>query len=157
IREIARRDWALEAAPAILDLLVLGEGVGDESKGADILAEHRAEALRRLLAQRRIMLREEMQCLSAGEILAVDREAQPRHGLVEETDPGGAAGDRFLVQQLLDLVGELVAAEGAGVAQPGRVMRERGVLQLLAERRILDAVQLEGEEQDLARDGVDAL
>ena len=50
---------------------------------------------------------------------------------------------------------ELIRAEGAQVAQPGRVTREFRRLELAGERRVLEAVELEGEEQQQGRDGVD--
>ena len=63
----------------------------------------------------------------------------------------------LLVQQLLQLVGELVRPEGAQVAQPGPVARQRRVGQLRVERGVVEPVQLEREEQQLGRDRVDPL
>ncbi len=75
VREIARRDRALELAPAVLDLLVLRERVGDLRDDADIVAEHLADGLGGGLAQRRIRFGQQMQRLGAGQLLAVDRES----------------------------------------------------------------------------------
>jgi hypothetical protein len=72
--------------------------------------------------------------------LGADRKAQLGYGLVKEPRPRGPASDRFLVQQLLDLVAELIGAKGTRVAQPGRVMGERRGLELLLELCILDAI-----------------
>ena len=52
-------------------------------------------------------------------------------GFVEQPDPGGAAGDLFLVQQLFQLVGELVRAEHTQVAQPGPPAGQRGIGEFL--------------------------
>ena len=98
-----------------------------------------------------------MQRLGAGQFLAVDGEAQRRLGLVEQALPRGGAGDRFLMQQLFEIVGQLMRAEGADIAQPRPVMRQLDAVQFLVERRVLDAVDFETEEQQLGRDRVDAL
>ena len=98
-----------------------------------------------------------MQRLGAGQLLAVDGKAQARHGLVEKPRPGGAAGDVFLVQQLLDLVGKLMRAEGADVAQPGCIVPELRAFELRREIGLLDPVELQREEQQHRGDGVDLL
>ena len=72
-------------------------------------------------------------------------------GLVEKAVPGGASGDRLLVEQLLDLVLELERLVLADVLEPGPVAGERLRLHRRVEHRIVDAVELEGEEQELAR------
>ncbi len=162
VPEVTRRDRPLEAAPAILDLLVLGKRVGDEGEDAGILPKHLAKDHGRLLARGAVMIGEEMQHLGAGQLLgvavaALPWEAQTRHRLVEQPDPGGAAGDRLLVQQLLDVVGELKWSEGAGIAQPRRVAGKSRILELLLQDRVVDPVELEGEEEDGAGDRVDPL
>ena len=43
IAQIAFGNRAVEFAPFIFGLFILGQGIGDQRKGADILAEHLAE------------------------------------------------------------------------------------------------------------------
>ena len=61
------------------------------------------------------------------------------------------------MQQPLGLVGELMRAEAAHRLEPGAVIGQRRSLQLLLQRLILDAVDLEGEEDGLGGDVGDAL
>jgi hypothetical protein len=152
IGEIARRDRARELAPLVLDFLVLGEGVGDEREFPDVRAEHLAQALGGGLAHRAVAVGQQVQHLVRGQLPAIEGKAQMRHGFVEQSDPGVAAGDRLLMQDLLDLVGELVRAEGPQVAQPGLILRQCRRFQLVREHAVLEAVQLEREEQQLGRD-----
>ena len=150
--EIARGDRPLEAAPFVLDRLVLGERVGDEREGAHILAEHGAERLRRLLARRRVLVRQQVERLGAGERLAPHREAERGHGLVEEAHPGGAACHLLLVQQPLDLVRKLEGAGRPRIPDPGCEAGERRVCELLPEHLLLDPVKLQREEEKAAPD-----
>ena len=145
-------------APAVLDLLVLGERVGDQGEQARAAVEHARDRFRGRLTPGPVLVREPIEDLGAGQLPAVEREAQPRHGLVEQADPGAPAGDRLLVQHALDLVVELMRAEAAHVPQPGPIVGELGrLLDLGGERRILDPVELEGDEQELGRGLVDPL
>ena len=152
VLEIARGHRALELAPAVLDLLVLGQRVGDQREDAQVLAQHPAEGFRRRLAYRAVAVGHLVEDLGAGQRCPVEREAQRRHGLVEQAHPGGAPGDALLVQQALQVVAEFVFAERAHVAQPGAVARQRGHRHLVLQLRVAQAVELEGEEQDLGRD-----
>ena len=153
VAEIARGDRPLEAAPLVLDLLVLGQRVGDEGEGAHVLAEHAAERLRRFLPHLPVLVREQVESVGAGERLTAHGEAQRRHGLVEEAHPGRAARHLLLVQEALHLVRQLEGAERPHVPHPGRVAGERGGLQLLRECCVLDPVELEREEEQPAAGG----
>ena len=158
VGEVAARDRAREVAPAVLDLLVLGERVGDQREQADPALEHAGDRFRSRLAFGPVLVREQIEDLGAGELAAVEREAQARHGLIEQPDPGAPAGDRLLVQHALDLVVELMRAEAAHVPQPGPVVGElRRLLEPLGERLVLDPVELEGDEQEPGRRLVDPL
>ena len=110
-----------------------------------------------LAPDRGVALGQQVERLGLGQFLAAEREAQIGDGLVEEPRPGGAAGDVFLVQQLLDVVRQLVRAEGADVAQPRPIMGERRIGGLRFELGVFEAVDLEGEEQERRRDRVDLL
>ena len=113
-------------APAILDLLVLGQRIGDQREETDILAEHLGERLRRCLADLRITIGELVQYLFGGELVLAERKTQARHGFVEQAAPGGTAGHGLLMQELLDLVAELMLTEQPQITQPGPVMRQLG-------------------------------
>ena len=63
-----------------------------------------------------------------------------------------AADDVLLVQRLLHLVGELVRTVDSQVAQPRRVLGERGVLLLGQKVGILELVELEPEKHQLGAD-----
>ena len=84
-----------------------------------------------------------------GELLAVDREAQARHRLVEQAVPGAAAGHRLLVEELLDAILELVGLVLAHVLDPRPVVAERRIGHRRFEHRVVDAVELEREEQEM--------
>ena len=79
--------------------------------------------------------------------------AHAGHRLVEQAVPGGMAGDLLLVQQLFQIVGQLVRAENAQVAQPGPPSGQRRVGQLRLQHRIVQPVQLQREEQQVGADG----
>ncbi len=139
-------------APAILDLLVLGQRVGDQREDRDIVALHLAEGLGGVLADGRILARKLVQDLRLAERLVAERIAQPRDGLVEQARPRGTPHHVFLVQRLLELVGELVRAEHAQVAQPRAVFGERRILLLGGEVGVVELVDLEPKEHQLGAD-----
>ncbi|QYU71095.1 molecular chaperone DnaK [Leptolyngbya sp. 15MV] len=144
--------------PAVDDLLVLRQHVGDQAEQADIGPERLRDALRRRRAHLAVPVRELVQRGGDGQFLARHRHAHARDRLVEQPVPGGAARHFLLVQQLLDLVGKLVRAEHAKVAQPGPPASQRlGGAELLLERRILHAVQLQRQEQQMRGDRRHAL
>ncbi len=88
---------------------------------------------------------------------AADPETKSGDGLIILPVPGRIAGDRFFVEQLLDAILELIGLLFAHVLDPGPVMAERRVAHGGFERGIVDAVELEGEEQQVQRGGGDAL
>ena len=92
-----------------------------------------------------------------GQRLAADLEAQRGDGVVILTVPSGIAGHRFLVEQFLDPVLELVGLVLAHVLEPRPVVTERGIAHRLFQHRVVDAVELEREEQEMQRRGGEAL
>ena len=90
---------------------------------------------------------------SSDRLLALDLEAQRRHGLVEQPVPGGCAGHRLLVEQLLDLVVELVRLLLADILEPRPVVRRARVRGIAVfERRVVEPVEFELEEQKIGRE-----
>ena len=109
-------------------------------------------ALAGRLAHRAVPVRQLVERPADGQFLAAHRDAHAGDRLVEQPRPGGAPGHLLLVQQLFQLVGELVRAEHAQVAQPWPPARQRRVGKLGLQRRLVQPVQLQGEEQQVAAD-----
>ena len=158
VGEIARGDRALEPAPIVLDLLVLGQCVRDAGEQPDIVLQHAADRASGSLTDVAVFRRHQIEDLGAGQVLAVEGEAQRRHRLVEQPDPGAATGHMLLMQRLLELVGQLVRPEAPYGIEPGREVPEPGRRrQLLRQEIILQAVELQGHEQQMRTDRRDAL
>ena len=145
----------LEAAPAVGDLLVLGERVGDEGEQADVVLEHLRQRLRGGLAARTVGVREEIQGGLQGQRrrLALHLEAQAGHGLVEQPVPGAAGGERLLVEQPLQPLLQLVGLLLAQVIEPRLVAGHGRRLQGGRQLRVVQAVDLQLEEQEIGGDG----
>jgi hypothetical protein len=150
VGEMARIRHVLEAAPAVGDLLVLGEGVRDEREGAKIGLEGLGQGVGGIPAQGLVRVLKLVEGRLDGQLLAAHGEAQGGDGLVEQAVPGGAPGHGLLVEELLDLVVELVGLVLAQVLDPGPVMGERLLAHGPVHDLVFDAVELEPEEQKLA-------
>ncbi len=157
IGEMAHSGRLRRAAPVILDRLVLGQRVGNQREQPDILPEHLAEILCCLLAQFRIRAGKKVQHLLRGHFLAIHLEFEARHGLIEQPHPGAPSGDILLMQQLLDLVGELIGFQRPHVIEPGLVFLQAAALIHRLKPVILDRVQFQREEQKVGTDGTDLL
>ena len=149
IGEVARGNRAGKGAPAVLDLLVLDQRVGDQGEDTDVVAQHMAQGLGGLPPGGGVAVGETVDHLGGGQGLSAKGKPQRRHGFVEQPRPGRPPGHVLLVQQALDLVGELMGPHGAQVAQPGFIAREGRRLQLRVQGRIVEAVQLQGKEQQV--------
>ena len=121
--QMARIRDILEAAPAIGNLLVLGERIGDERKGPLIGLEGFRQRLPRRLALFAVAILQQAQRRLDREFLGPDLEAQARDGLVEQPVPGGIAALGFLVKQLLDAILELIRLVLAQILDPRAIMR----------------------------------
>ena len=152
VGEVARIGDVGEFAPAVGDLLVLGERVGDEGEDAQVRAERRGERVGRRLALLLVGVLQLAEQRLERQALALEVEPQRRHRLVEQPVPGGRAGDGFFQEQLLDLVGKLVRLLLADVLEPGAVMAERRRRHRRLELGVVEAVELEFEEQQIAGD-----
>ena len=151
VRQMARVGHVLEAAPTVGNLLVLGERIGDQRERAQVLLEGDGERFRRRAPLLAVDVHQEIERRLDRHLLAGNLEAQRGDQLVELPVPGRIAGDRFFVEQLLDAVLELIGLLLAHVLQPRPVMRERGRLHGRFQRRIVDTVQFEREEQHVDR------
>ena len=146
-----------EAAPAVGNLLVLGEHVGDQRERANVRLERLGERLRCRLARCRVCVLHEIERRLDGEPLRADFEAQAGDRLVEQPVPCGVGGDGFLVEQLLDAVFELIRLVLADVLEPGPIMAERGIAHRRFELGVVEPIKLEHEEQKVDRRRGDAL
>ena len=144
----------LELPPAVGDFLVLGQRVGDQREGPQLLAEHRAQRLRRLAAHLAVAVLQLVERELERQLLAIDDEAQRGDGLVEEAVPGGCARHRLLVEQRLDPVVELMRLVLSEIVDPGLPVREGRFSSDLRQQARLDPVQLQFEEQQFGDRGV---
>ena len=157
VREMPRVGDVLEAAPAVGDFLVLGERVGDQREDAQIVLEGLRQRLRCGTALAHVRVLHQGERRLDRKRLAVDLEAQRADGLVEQAVPGARTGHRLLVEQLLDAILELIRLLLAHVLDPRPVMAERGIGHRGVERRIVEPVEFEREEQQMQRRRRDAL
>ncbi len=134
IGEMAAVGDVLEAAPAVGDLLVLRQRVGDEREQPHVVLEHLGErfgggaALFLVGVRQQVERQLERQRLG----LAGNRKAQRRDRLVEQPVEGAARRLALLVEQPLELLLELVGLLLADVVDPRLVAGEARVLQRLA-------------------------
>ena len=150
VGEVSGIGDVLEAAPAVGDLLVLGQRVGDEREDPQILLEGASERFGRRAALFRVGVLQAVQRRLQHQLLAVDFEAQLRHRLVEQAVPGAAPGDRLFVEQLLDAILELVGLVHPEVEHPGTVVAERRIgVEGGADQRVVDQIELQGKEQQM--------
>ena len=147
---MARIGDILEFAPPIGDLLVLGERSGDEREDPRIRAERRGERVGRRFAFLLVRVLQLAEQRLEGQALAFEVEPQRRHGVVEQPVPGGGAADRFFQEQALEIVGKLMGLLLADVVEPGAVMAKRRRRHQSLEPGVVDAVELELEEQEIA-------
>ena len=125
VGQVARGDRACEAAPVVFRRLVAGQRVGDQREARQALLQAVGEGEGGLLAHGLLRVGHLVQDLGAAQQLVVEGKAQRGHRLVEQPRPGGAAGDLLVVEQALQVFAELIGAEGAQVAQPRAVARQR--------------------------------
>ena len=82
--------------------------------------------------------------------LAFEVEPQRRHRVVEQPVPGGGRAHRFVEEQALELVGELMRLLLADVLEPGAIMPERRRAHRRLKLRIVEAIEFELEKQEIA-------
>src|SRR5258708_34027604 len=109
----------VESAPAVGNLLILGERVGDEGKQPDILAESFCKRLRGSFALHTVFVLQQTERRLDRKLLAADLESEARDRLVEQSVPGRIAADRFFLEQLLDAVFDLMGLFLAYMLYPG--------------------------------------
>ena len=140
-----------KTAPAVGDFLVLGQRIHDQRELRHVVLERVRERLRRAFAFCAVAVLHEIQRRLDGERLARHLEPQIGDGGVELAVPRRVRRHRFFVKQLLDAIFELVRPIAAHVLEPRPVMAEHGIGQRRFELRVVDAVELELEEQQMRR------
>ena len=146
----------LEMMPAVGDFLVLGQRIADQRKGAQMRLQSLADRFRRRAAGLLLVVLQEIEHGLDRERLALHVKTQAGDGLVEQAMPGRGAGERFLMEKLFELFFELMRLFLADVIEPGAPARKRRLCGGCVQNRIVDAIELQLEEQELRR-GVDDL
>ena len=142
----------LEAVPAVGNLLVLGQHVGDVGKEPGVVVQGPGEAMESCLALGLVAIREQVQRRLETQLLAPHVELERGHGLVEQPVPGRGAGHRLLVEQLLHPVLELVGLGLPELGEPGPVAAQHRVSgERRLQRGVVDPVELEAEEDQPRR------
>jgi hypothetical protein len=143
----------LEAAPSVGDFLVLGQRVGDQREGAQICLERLGERKAGLLPPGAIGVLQQRQRHFERQRLVINGELEAAHGLIKKPVPGCVPGHRLFVEELLDPVFELEGPVQPEIMDPGCVARGARILaEALLDQRIIDAVELEREEQKMGAD-----
>ena len=156
VREMPRVGNVLEAAPAVGNFLVLRQRIGDQREGTQIFLERLGQRFGGRFAFLAVGVLKQIERRLDRQRFAADLEPQAGDGLVERAVPGGIAGHRLLVEQLLDPILELVGLFLAHILDPRPVVAERRIGHRRVELFIVDAVELEREEQQMQRGGRDA-
>jgi hypothetical protein len=131
--------------------LSLASGVGDEREDAPVRLQHARKGLGRVAADGLVRVLELVEGRLERQLLAADGKAQGGDRLVEEPVPGRASRHALLVEELLQPVVELKGLVLAPVLDPGAEAGERLGLHRPIHHGVVDPVELEGEEQEVAR------
>ena len=153
VRQMAGGLRGRQLAPAVLNLFLFRQRVGDTGEEAEIGLEHfrqRGGGGDPFFA---IGVGKEVQRAFGVQFLAVHVEGQPRHRLIKQAVPGGGADDAHVVLIGFQLIRQLVRAERPQTLEPRAVAGERrAFLQLRLQRSVVHAVQLQREEHQRGRE-----
>ena len=155
VAQMARSGDIVKAAPAVGNLVVLGQGVGYQRKSVGVLAKSFAQRFGGGLAFCPVRQQQLVQRRLNGQLFAIDIKAQTDNRLVKQPVPSGSTGHRFFVQQALQFLGQLIGALLADINDPGRIVSQRGHGQRRLQRFVVDLVELKLEKQQLRRDVVE--
>ena len=100
-------------APAVLDLLLLGQRVVHAGKELGLIAQHTRNLARGGLPLGAIAVGQQGRGRLQPQGLTIDDKLQPRDGLIEQAVPCGRTHGGLIVQEFLQLVGQLVGLHGA--------------------------------------------
>ncbi|MPL71127.1 hypothetical protein SDC9_16898 [bioreactor metagenome] len=155
VRQVPRRLRRRHLAPAVLDLLLLGQRVVHAREDLDVVGEDLGERMGRGLALRPVVVGHQRRRRLEAQRLALDLEGQRGGGLVEEAIPGGGADDRLVVQEFLELVGQLIGLHRPHPVEDRLVAGHRRIGEDGLIGRVVDAVELEREEDERRGEGGD--
>ena len=139
-----------ELAPAVGDLLVLDQRVHDQGEQPDIGAERLGQRGGGGFAHAAVGILQLAEQRLEGQLLALEGKPQRGDRLVEQPVPRRGARHRLFEEQLLELVAELVRPLLADVDQPRTIMGERRILRRRVEPGVVEPIEFELEEQQLA-------
>lgn len=112
-----------ELAPAIFDLFVFGECIGDKRQRADIGFKGFSKRMGGLFASLAVAVRQTAQRCLQRLCLAINLEGEARERLIIKPVPCATTRHALFMQQRLKLVGQLIRLHGTQIAQPGRISR----------------------------------
>jgi hypothetical protein len=139
-------------APRVVNLLILGQGIGDQREQTNIIAERRSNSLAGGLAHGPVAVGQLVQRGADRQVLAVQLDPHGGDGFVEQPRPGGTRGQVAFMRQLFQVVAELMRPENPQIAQPRPVAGQRRIGQLGFQHRVVHPVHLQREEDQVAAD-----
>ncbi len=135
------------AAPAILDLFLLGQRVVDTGKQLDVLAKDARHLTCRRLSLRSVMIRQMVQRGFKAFCFAHHIEGQPGDSFVKQPVPRRSAHGRLVMQEFLKLIRQLIGPHGAHPVKNRLVARQIGMCaEPTVQYVILNPVHLKREE-----------
>ena len=147
--QVARFDRIAEAAPLVLQCLVLGKRVRDRRQKGKVGSQSFPQGMRGIAANARLFVRKLVQHFRQDDIFLPDAKAHQSFALVVERNPGKARRQRLLCKQRLHVFRKLIRLETTqglkprGVARQTRIVRAR-----FPQRVVVQAVQLQREEKN---------
>ena len=157
IGAVARGSGARVAPPLVNNFLVFRQGIRDQREKPALLREGCGYTLGSGFTHRAIPIRKPVQRVRNGQAFRATRQRHGnlhgRDGFIKQAVPGGSARHFLLVQQLFRLIGKLMRAKHAKVAQPRPEMGQgRGGSAFAIQHRIFQPVQFQREEDQMAAD-----
>ena len=152
IVQIARGHRPRKAAPAVLDLLVLGDGVQHQRQQALVRTHDRRQRGACLAALVGIRAGQRIQDFRLGDIGSAERESQRSRGLVEQPDPGPAPARRAFGEHAFHVGGKHVRCPCPHAAKPWRPVRQSRHLEKRVHPVLRQTRQFKLDEQQCGAD-----
>ena len=142
----------LEATPAVGNVLVLGERIGDQREQPQVFREGLGQRLGPRLALGFVFVLQQVERWLERQRLAIHLIAHAGHRFVVQPVEGTRRGLRFFEEEFFQLVVKLKGFLHAEVVDPRFVMRQRRTFERLCKCCVIDAIEFELEKQQLRRD-----
>ena len=81
--------------------------------------------------------------------MAINVETQRGNGFIKQTIPGAAPRDTLFMKELFDAIFQLIGLFAPHIFNPWAIMRERCCVQRFFQKRVINAVQLQREEEQV--------